>query len=34
MMAGSIIALVPVVGAYLIGNKYMIAGLTSGAVKG
>lgn len=34
MLAGSTIALIPVLIAYAIGNKFIIAGLTSGAVKG
>lgn len=34
MLAGSVIALVPVLGAYAIGNKYFISGLAAGAVKG
>ena len=34
MLAGSVIALLPVLVAYAIGNRYFIAGLASGAVKG
>lgn len=34
MLAGSIIALVPVLVAYAIGNRYFVSGLAAGAVKG
>lgn len=34
MLAGSVIALIPVLAAYAIGNKYFISGLAAGAVKG
>lgn len=34
MLAGSVIALLPVLVAYTIGNRYFISGLASGAVKG
>lgn len=34
LLAGSVIASVPVVTVYLVMNKYFIAGLTAGAVKG
>ena len=34
MLAGTSIALIPVLIAYSIGNKYFVAGLTAGAVKG
>lgn len=34
MLAGSVIALLPVLAAYAIGNKYFVSGLAAGAVKG
>ena len=34
MLAGSAIALVPVLVAYIVANKYFIAGITAGSVKG
>lgn len=34
MLAGSVIALVPVLFAYGVGNKYFVSGLSAGAVKG
>lgn len=34
MLAGSVIALLPVLVAYAIGNKYFVSGLAAGAVKG
>lgn len=34
MLAGTTIALIPVLIAYMIGNKYFVAGLAGGAVKG
>ena len=34
MLAGSVIALLPVLVAYSIGNRYFVSGLASGAVKG
>lgn len=34
MLSGSVIALLPVLVAYTIGNRYFISGLASGAVKG
>lgn len=34
MLAGSVIALIPVLCAYMFGNKYFVSGLAAGAVKG
>lgn len=34
MLAGATVALIPVIIAYCIGNKYFVSGLTAGAVKG
>ena len=34
MLAGTTVALIPVLIAYVIGNKYFVSGLTAGAVKG
>ena len=34
MLAGSVIALLPVLIAYTVGNKYFVSGLAAGAVKG
>jgi len=34
MLAGSVIAILPVLVAYAVGNRYFISGLTSGALKG
>lgn len=34
MLAGSVIALIPVLFAYAVANKYIISGLSAGAVKG
>ncbi|MBQ4109941.1 MAG: carbohydrate ABC transporter permease [Clostridia bacterium] len=34
MLAGSTVALIPVLIAYAIGNKYFVSGMTAGAVKG
>ncbi len=34
MLAGSTVALIPVLIAYSIGNKYFVSGMTAGAVKG
>ena len=34
MLAGSVIALIPVLVAYAFGNQYFVSGLASGAVKG
>lgn len=34
MLAGSVIALIPVVCAYIFANKYFVSGLAAGAVKG
>ena len=34
MLAGSTVAIIPVLIAYAIGNKYFVSGMTAGAVKG
>ena len=34
MLAGSVIALIPVLCAYIFANKYFVSGLAAGAVKG
>ena len=34
MLAGSTVALIPVLIIYIFGNRYMVSGLAAGAVKG
>jgi raffinose/stachyose/melibiose transport system permease protein len=34
IFAGSVITVIPILAVYLVGQKYIVAGLTTGAVKG